>query len=785
MTANAVVNRKQRVLICIWFSLILCLSVFCIQHIRQGNAFESNILGLLPSAVTADISSSTNAELGIERKFVLLIGSANPSAKSAFDASRNLLDQLAELNNVQIDSHNGNQLTQLQNFYQPYINQLLTPMWRHRLSTDTPQKLAQTAYAELFSPVSGYRPYNFQHDPFNLGGAWLQQLIPQQGQFRASEIPSLKDSGQLWYVISGQLQASPFSPDGQQDLILAVNAFSLANPSLTILRSGLVFHAAEATALSNKEISTVGIGSILAIIILVIAVFRSTNALLAIMATLSASVAAGLASCFLIFEQVHLITIAFGSTLLGLAVDYCFHFLIKHRQLQDAQLAGQQLAKGLLFSAGSSILAYVFQFLSPLAGLQQIAVFMCAGLAAAAINIVILSFYFRDSSQASFATWLRIFPRYIAPSYAKLAQTKWAASLVLIISLVVMISVIINRGGSDDIRNLNSSSEALLKSEIKVQTLLNFPDNQRYLRINASDSQQLLSRSVSVTEELSKLGVSTSAAHVIGRVLPPLSQQQDDFALIKNKIYGPRGALSELCKLLANDCSAWQPNSITFSVSLTPEILPEDLKILVPAFIMTHSLETRVLVARDTKITPEINAFISATPKVTYVDTVAHLSHSLQLFRHNTTLALGAFLIIFSLGIIAIYRTRAAAPLAALSITITASIALGAGGGISLFHILALLLVIGLSVDTSIFYLELGLNTETWLAASLAAITSILAFGLLALSDVPVLHQFGSVVFAGLVCTWLISPLVFYLFNVNPNQTVKNDPTLCNKEMLS
>jgi predicted exporter len=183
MTANAVVNRKQRVLICIWFSLILCLSVFCIQHIRQGNAFESNILGLLPSAVTADISSSTNAELGIERKFVLLIGSANPSAKSAFDASRNLLDQLAELNNVQIDSHNGNQLTQLQNFYQPYINQLLTPMWRHRLSTDTPQKLAQTAYAELFSPCPVTVPIIFNTTHLISGGLGCSNSFPSKGNF--------------------------------------------------------------------------------------------------------------------------------------------------------------------------------------------------------------------------------------------------------------------------------------------------------------------------------------------------------------------------------------------------------------------------------------------------------------------------------------------------------------------------------------------------------------------------------------------------------------------------
>lgn len=767
MTSIATKKPAQRLFVGIWFSLLFCITVFCVQHIRQGDAFESNILGLLPNSVSENIQSSTNPSLNIERKFVLLIGKANPSPNSALDASRELLHQLSDLNEVRIDQHNGEQLKQLQNFYQPYTNQLLTSTWRHRLTTDTPKSIAQAAYAELFSPVGTYRPYNFQHDPFNLAGDWLQQLLPQQGQFRASEIPSLKDGNQLWYVISGELQASPFSPDGQQALIYVLNNFAKNHQDLTILRSGIVFHAAEATALSTKEISTVGLGSILAIIVLVIAVFRSSKSLLAILATLSASVVAGLGSCFLIFDQVHLITIAFGSTLLGLAVDYCFHFLIKYRQLQNAQFAVQHMKKGLIFSAGSSILAYVFQFLSPLAGLQQIAVFMCAGLAAAAINIAVLGFYFNDSRSVSFSTYLQIFPKYIAPHYLRLTHTKLTTSFILLLSVIIMVAVIIHRGGSDDIRSLNSSSAGLIASEIKVQTLLNFPDQQRYLQISAQSSQQLLSHSALLANELNNNGVATSASHVIGLALPSLIQQQEDFALIKEKVYGPSGALTELCKLLANDCSAWPTKSIEFSSSLTPNNIPQGLKMLVPAFIMSNTLDTRILLARDTNITPELSALINTEPNVLYVDTVANLSHSLQLLRHNTSLALGGFLIIFSLCLIAVYRNKALAPLIALGITITASIAFGASNGVSLFHILALLLVIGLSVDTSIFYLELGLNAETWLAAGLSAITSILAFGLLALSKVPVLHQFGSVVFVGLVCTWLISPLIFYLLNLN------------------
>jgi len=49
---------------------------------------------------------------------------------------------------------------------------------------------------------------------------------------------------------------------------------------------------------------------------------------------------------------------------------------------------------------------------------------------------------------------------------------------------------------------------------------------------------------------------------------------------------------------------------------------------------------------------------------------------------------------------------------------------------------------------------------HTWLAVSLSAFTSLLAFGLLALSETPVLHHFGLTVVTGLTLVWLIAPLM-------------------------
>jgi len=59
-----------------------------------------------------------------------------------------------------------------------------------------------------------------------------------------------------------------------------------------------------------------------------------------------------------------------------------------------------------------------------------------------------------------------------------------------------------------------------------------------------------------------------------------------------------------------------------------------------------------------------------------------------------------------------------------------------------------------------IFLTETNEALPTWLAVSLSTYTSLLAFGLLALSQTPVLHHFGITVAIGLSLVWLLAPTV-------------------------
>jgi predicted exporter len=73
---------------------------------------------------------------------------------------------------------------------------------------------------------------------------------------------------------------------------------------------------------------------------------------------------------------------------------------------------------------------------------------------------------------------------------------------------------------------------------------------------------------------------------------------------------------------------------------------------------------------------------------------------------------------------------------------------------------LALMLILGLGVDYGIFLREAPDRREgfAWLAVGLSAISALLAFGLLALSQTPPLHAFGLTMAIGMASVWLIAP---------------------------
>jgi predicted exporter len=78
---------------------------------------------------------------------------------------------------------------------------------------------------------------------------------------------------------------------------------------------------------------------------------------------------------------------------------------------------------------------------------------------------------------------------------------------------------------------------------------------------------------------------------------------------------------------------------------------------------------------------------------------------------------------------------------------------------VQIFVVLSLILLLGMGIDYGIFMLEHPGERSVWLAVAIAGISTLLAFGLLALSTTPALRAFGVGILVGETSTWLLTPL--------------------------
>jgi predicted exporter len=147
---------------------------------------------------------------------------------------------------------------------------------------------------------------------------------------------------------------------------------------------------------------------------------------------------------------------------------------------------------------------------------------------------------------------------------------------------------------------------------------------------------------------------------------------------------------------------------------------------------------------------------------VRWVDQVQEISSVLSRYRkYMSWVVLFSYVAVYCL-LYPRYRSSAWRVLAPTAVASVATLALLGifGQNLQLFHVLALLLILGIGVDYGIFFQENSTQRHqaAWLAVGLSALSTLLSFGLLGLSKTPALQAFGLTVSIGIAAVWLIVP---------------------------
>lgn len=749
MSGPTRLKRAERLGAWCWALLLLGAALLLVSQLRQAAPLDTRITALLPEVRETPLIEQAERHLtqAFEDRLVLLVRGEDPARLVA-----DLRDRLRDSNAVA--KFDDGAIERADRALADYRYRLLA----EPLASAGDEAWTQRALSRLFAPGVSADPLS---DPFGLLDAWLSRLL--DGPIHPVEgLPAVDDEGGHWFLVGGRLAASPYDMTLQRRLVGALDDFRTAHPDAELLRAGLVFHAASGASQAKREISTIGLGALLGILLLLWCVFRRGVTLCSLLLPVACGVLFALPLTWALFGTLNLLTLAFGASLIGVAVDYALHLQCARQLSPDRPLS--RIWPGLWLGLVSSLAAYLVQLATPLPGLRQMATFAALGLLGAWLTVRLWLPHFAVQPHPVTASLAKRLDRLRLPSRAPLS---WGVLTLLGVAAVAVIAMRLTT--SNDLRQLNPSPAALIAEQQRVQALLQRPTGSRYLVVTADHEDELLERLEALEAPLAELhenGHLTGYRHLARAVPSPATQQANlarvrqayanalppliDRAGLPKHLRDAAVELLDAAPLLAIDEWLKMPLGRADSMLWLG-------RVAVDGELRSASL---VVLGDADAVAQRQLARLASVAHVHYHDRVAALSTHLADLRD--TIALWLIAAVAGLTLLFGWRYRSRTwrvllpPLGAVVATLALLAALGVG--LTLFHLLGLLLVLGIGLDAGIFSTEHPESPAAWLAISLSCASSLLAFGLLAFSATPALHYLGMTCLVGLAATWALVP---------------------------
>ncbi|MDO6527098.1 MMPL family transporter [Motilimonas sp. 1_MG-2023] len=763
--------------------LLLASVVTLLVKADQGPLFEANFLtllpqqqqGKLPSATLAAAQHQVNKQLG--NQVIFLIGQPDlKQAQQAASTLSSLLQQAPQIAKVNL-TINTEQQRQLGQFYFPLRSYLLSPAQQQAINVDSGQQVAQQALVALYGPMAATNSQLLQQDPFFLFATSLSQLLPKpnQGQLAQGYI-SFHYQGLHYVLVTAHTHSDHFSLQQQASLSEYIDDILQQveqTYSVTTLKSGALFYSQAGANSAKTEISSIGLGSLLGVILLVLICFRSITPLILTFSAIACGCLVALATTVLVFGQIHLFTLVIGASLIGVSVDYSFHYLVEAQQKQPLQRVYHGITAGLC----TSVTAYLTMALAPFPGLQQLAVFASSGLIFCYLFVLgifpLIKWQHRPPTLG-----MHYLPWLLKPAQ-RLSQrtTLVSAALLLACSAWLLTS-------NDDIRQLQQLPAELTAQEKQIKTITQQQLESYYLLIQGQSEADLLTLNQVVSVQLDKLKQQQTldGYQSISQWVPSPNQQQQSHLAWQQLINHQLSLyLTQLGMTQA------EQNKITQTLMTSPAPLTLTQWLASPVseqfgWLALPQQHASLVIISGVKDKARLQQLVDSLPKVELVDQRAQLSALFKQYRQLMTL-----LLVLAYGIILLalwgYFGRQVATKIILAPILAALSSLAVlaltGQAINLFHVIALILVLGIGIDYTLFFAaQQGIlipkrqqekmkpmsNKQrniypTHLAITLSALTTILSFGLLALSDTYAIASFGTTVLIGIIAAYGFAPI--------------------------
>lgn len=536
-----------------------------------------------------------------------------------------------------------------------------------------------------------------------------------------------------------------------------------------VVMSGTSVFSVKSRNAIEGQVTRLASASLLLVVCLLLLIYRSPRLLAFGLLPVLSGALVGIAAVSLSFGQVHGLTLGFGTTLIGEAVDYSIYFYLQ----RAGQLNPSRFWRTIWLGVATSTAGFASLLFSGFPGLVQLGVYSISGLiTAATVTRYVLPVLLPQQSK------LRDLVR---PGLALDGILDIAVRLRGWLLLLALAAAGVVFAHADEVWNRNLSTLSPISNsdqqlDLQLRSDLGAPDLRFMVAFSAPDEEQALEGAERVGQVLRSLMDNKIIAgfNSPAFALPSQTRQRARQAAIPDTQQA-RQRLRQAIDGLPVDIDKLQGFLSDLRVARTRKLLlradldgtsaallvdsllirrANDYLVLIPLHALDNGAETPLDIDR-------VQTALQAT-RLTHMVVFDLLEESTSLFENyrDEVLLLSELgcLVIFALLLAvlkSVLRTlRVIVPLVC-AVTCVTAVLLQSGIQLTILHLVGLLLVVAIGSNYALFF-ERGSQASTpaerrrmQVSLVVANLTTVGSFGILGLSSIPVLSAIGTTVSFG------------------------------------
>ena len=583
--------------------------------------------------------------------------------------------------------------------YSSSPSNFLSVKTRKTLNNGDYETIYQEGLERLYNPV-GIMFSDFEKDPYSFLSDFL---LSNKLNSRITQI------GDKYYLVKTVKIKQGIRNDTIKELINLQTKYNSENQKLYL--SGTPVHTYLTSRASADNVNFICILITVLIAVLTWIYFKNLKLLLPIALSIAFGFLGGISVAKATFHDFHIITLLFAMTLIGIGVDYSLHYVFSENR-------DKTFYKNLTLSLISTVSAFLLLFLLNIEILNQIALFTVAGLISVYLFIIL------------------IYPCLDFPKPVKSVNIKFN-KIYRIVICAITIAVIglgaLRLGFDDNLSALYTPNKSLKEAEM-LYSQLSKPEgtNSFILVIKGENNEDILQKEEMAGDILSEKGINYIS---LSKFMPSEKRQRENFELVK-KLY-EKNYFSDI--LTPEQLSALREGE--FKAVIPDETLTREFMLSPSSSVIMYFAPERV----------ELNLnFVQQT------DIQNTVSASLKEYRIHLIKLLPFVYLVLMIIVTSFYGLKQGFKMIfpiILSSFFTVCLLSACGIYLNLFHFLGLMLVLGFTVDYSLFGVREDINTQN--AIFLACITTSASFLLLSFTTFNLLNSLALTLFIGIVSSYI------------------------------